>query len=719
MMRKKLRIFLIIIFSIIMMFICKNEVQARSYSVENMDIQATIQENGDLHIIQDITYDFNGSYNGIYINVPYNLEDSEYEEVITGNEINDNLYNGNNVIVNSVALVKRGIETEFTEVNYARNGNSGVYTTDRTNGLKQIKVYSPANNESKTFRINYVIQNLCVKHNDTGELYYNFIGGAWEVEIKELNIDIYLPKNQQDIQIWGHGPYNGNSKIVDNTHANFKVKNVKSGQYVAARVLFDNSNIPNSTKLSNIDAKEIVYADEDAIIENKEQKNAFTLKIIIFAICLLVYWIILMLLFEKDKKYKVTNIEEEKLFEKYNPMIAGCIQGSRTILARDIIAVILGLINKKIIKLDIKNKLGNEDNYLYTISKDKQKECLMDSMEKYIYDWIFDGKEQVNLADRLREMPKEKEANKKFKELNNLVEQNLATKGANQAKVPLIVRGFNIFLFILSIILIAKHVMFNGFEMYNAQVANGVLLILGMYLLPLIPFLMGILYLPINLIIIIRHKINKTVQRVTGQKIVTTTISLIVFFGIIIALTAIFSPVKYIVADEILICIATILILTDNLMLKNNAIMIEDFSKLNTLKDKIEDYSMMEDRDIEQVVLWEQYLSYAVSFGIADKIMKRIKGLYIDDDLTSLLNNDTFSEFIRSDYYMFYRFASLDRRFVKAYGKATEKAMSLMARSGGGSGSGGYSRGGRRRILRWRRFLWRRWKRPEAEVHFR
>lgn len=45
--------------------------------------------------------------------------------------------------------------------------------------------------------------------------------------------------------------------------------------------------------------------------------------------------------------------------------------------------------------------------------------------------------------------------------------------------------------------------------------------------------LIGLLYLPINLIIIIRHKINKAVQRVSRQKVVTTTISLLVFFGII------------------------------------------------------------------------------------------------------------------------------------------------------------------------------------------
>ena len=658
-----------------------------------------------------------GSYNGIYINVPYNLEDVEFDEVVKENKINDALYNGSSININNVAIVNNGIETNFSEVETARNGQNMVYTNtkQKQNGIQQIKVYSPSTDTTKTFKIDYVIENLCVKHNDVAELYYNFIGGAWEVEIKKLNIDIYLPENNEQIYVWGHGPYNGQSKIINNTHANFKVKNVKSGQYVAARLVFDNSNIPEATKLSKIDAKDIIFKDENAIVENKEEKNAFTVKILIFAVCLLIYWIILMLIYEKDKKYMVTNIEEDKLFEKYNPMLAGCIQGSRTILARDIIAVILELINKKIIKLDLENKLTGKDTYRYIITRNREAENQMDSIEKYVYNWVFGMAEKENLSDRLKEMPKEKLANKKFKELNDLVEENLASKGANQAKVPLIVRAFNIFLFILSILVIYKHVMFNGFSIYDVQTSFRILSLLGISVLPFIPLIMGILYIPINLIIMIRHKINKTVQKITGQKIVTTTISLLVFFGIIIILTAIFSPIKYIIADEILVCIATILILTDNLMLKNNVMMIEDYSKLNTLKYKIQNYSIMEDKDIEQVTLWEKYLSYAVSFGVADKIIKRINGLYIDDDLTNLVNDEMFLYFINSDYYMFYTYASLDRRFMKAYGETTGKVLSSMASSSGG----GSSSRRRRRIFWWRRFLWRRRKRRRPEEHFK
>lgn len=513
--------------------------------------------------------------------------------------------------------------------------------------------------------------------------------------------------------MWGHGPYNGQSKIVSNKHSNFKVENIMPGQYVAARVIFDSNNILNSQKLSNIDAKQLIYQEEDSIIENKKAKNAYTGKIGIVAICLFIYWIILIGIYEKDKKYKVVNIDEDELFKKYNPMVAGCIQGSRNILARDIIAIILGLINKKIIKLDIESKLEGKDDYSYFIAKNIELENEMDDIEKYVYDWVFRGNEIVDLTKRLQEMPKETYANQSFRKLSELVESELAQKGANQSKVPLLIRGFNIFLLALSIVLVIKHIMFNGFNMYGQPIHSlGSAIFIGalsQFSIILIMLFMIILNWAINLIVIIRHKINKTVQRITGQKIATTTISLLVLFGSMIILTAIFSPVKYIVVDEILICIATILVLTDNLMLKNSVIMIEDFSKLNALKDKIEDYSIMKDRDVEQVILWEQYLSYAVSFGIAEKIMKRIKGLYIDDDLTSLINNNLFYNFVTSDYYMFYNLASLDRRFLKSYNTATRKMFSNMASdggfsrgSGGGfSGGGGYSGGGGRGRRRW------------------
>ena len=121
--------------------------------------------------------------------------------------------------------------------------------------------------------------------------------------------------------------------------------------------------------------------------------------------------------------------------------------------------------------------------------------------------------------------------------------------------------------------------------------------------------------------------------------------------------------------------------LTDNLMLKNESIMIEDFSRLNMIKDKLEDDTLFKDRDVEQVTLWEKYLAYAVAFGVADKIIKRIKEINIDDDLEKILESKMLFDDIASGYYNFYANASLDRRFVKGYSRITGEVLSSMRRS--------------------------------------
>ena len=80
-------IFLITIFAI-------NEVQAKSYTIENMDIQATIVEEGSVKVEQELTFKFNGSYNGIYIDIPDSVDNDDYDkfrEQTTA--LRDSLYN--------------------------------------------------------------------------------------------------------------------------------------------------------------------------------------------------------------------------------------------------------------------------------------------------------------------------------------------------------------------------------------------------------------------------------------------------------------------------------------------------------------------------------------------------------------------------------------------------------------------------------------------------
>ncbi len=712
--RKLLSIIFILLIASIYISIFPTKVKADGYSIENMDIQATINKDGSVSIVQTLKYNFNGRYNGIYISIPLSQEDDTSNKVIKGSKINDALYEGNNVEIESIKVLKDNGNITFTTRTTAINGDSGVYTKTKNKDKITIKAYYPVSNTKETFELKYTIKNICVKHNDIGEFYYNFIGGEWETTIDNLNIDIYLPNNQSEINIWGHGPSNGKSQIVSNNHASFQVSNVKPGKYVAARLIFDLSNIQDSVKYSGINAKNIIFQNEKDIYDNVEFKNRITRTILLIGIMLAIYWIILLLIYEKDKKYKVSNINEEELFKKYNPLIAGCIEGNRDILSRDIIAVILNLINKGNIKLTLKGEIKEKSFYKYIIEKVPEKENEMDKIESYIYNWVFTKDEEI-LENRLKEMPKDKNANNKFKTLDKLAKRELNELGANNVSVPKIIRIINVILLIGAIILVIYHI--TKLELNETFALVGIFIPILIILAPIV------ITLIINIVIRLRHLITNNIQKINGQKIVTTSVSIIVFTLIIMAITYWIFKEPKLIADELLISIAALIVITDNLMLKNNVKMIEDYSRLNSLKEKLEN-SLLNEKDIEHIKIWDEYLAYSVSFGIGEKIINKIKGIYLDDDLLNyIVKNNEILKFIANDYYIFYTYASLDRIFLRRY----NRFMSDSARKIASSTGKGFSRRRKlfwkRRRIFWRgRILWRRrprrWRRSLLKLIF-
>ena len=278
--------------------------------------------------------------------------------------------------------------------------------------------------------------------------------------------------------------------------------------------------------------------------------------------------------------------------------------------------------------------------------------------------------------------PKEDDANKKFKQLSKMAKAKLNRVGANVSKVPMAVRVFNVMLFFISIIIALIHFQYNKLNIYNPEAIKGISIEIIEVFLLCFPMLLGILYIPIYLMICTRHRVNKAIRKFTGQKVVTTTVTIVLIFFVVMLITLLFGEsLRFLIIDELLISISLIIMLTDNLMLKNESIMIEDFSRLNMIKDKLEDDTLFKDRDVEQVTLWEKYLAYAVAFGVADKIIKRIKEINIDDDLEKILESKMLFDDIASGYYNFYANASLDRRFVKGYSRITGEVLSSMRRS--------------------------------------
>lgn len=108
-MRKRLLIIFLFLVSIIFyLFIYPIQAQADSYKILNMDIQATINENGSVSVIQTINYDFYGSYNGIYITIPFG-----YTNNLSSDNLDNSLYECSSVHIDSVNVLNNGSKTPF------------------------------------------------------------------------------------------------------------------------------------------------------------------------------------------------------------------------------------------------------------------------------------------------------------------------------------------------------------------------------------------------------------------------------------------------------------------------------------------------------------------------------------------------------------------------------------------------------------------------------
>ena len=342
--------------------------------------------------------------------------------------------------------------------------------------------------------------------------------------------------------------------------------------------------------------------------------------IIVLLGLMIIYWIYLLIKYEKDKKYSIEYIKENELMEKYNPLIAGCIQGNRDPLARDIMAVILNLIEKRCIKYEYL-KIG--EVYEHFVMKNKINENKMDPIEKYIYDWFFRNQpEKVSLFTRLNVMPVSQYYKENIERIKKMQRTTLNEIGANVASVPKKTRIFNtIISIIFSIISIIN--IFNIAEPKNYS-ENQKIAITCIIILIVIFSCVGLMSLIVILFRIVVNKMMKSISKISDKKVVSTSITGFAIFMISAVITCFMFESTQIIFNELLITMCFILVATDNLMLKNSPKMIEDFSRLNSLKERLESDTFLSEKNVEDVVLWGRYLAYAISFGVSEKAIKKL-----------------------------------------------------------------------------------------------
>ena len=106
------------------------------------------------------------------------------------------------------------------------------------------------------------------------------------------------------------------------------------------------------------------------------------------------------------------------------------------------------------------------------------------------------------------------------------------------------------------------------------------------------------------------------------------------------------------------------------------------------LKNYMEDFSIMKEKEVPELILWEKYLVFATAFGIADKVLKQLKVVYPQLTDENYLQNNGYS------YLYFMSHSNMTTNFVSTLNNSISSTYSSINYSSGSGSGGGFSGGG-------------------------
>ncbi|CQR74108.1 hypothetical protein SOV_22270 [Sporomusa ovata DSM 2662] len=129
-----------------------------------------------------------------------------------------------------------------------------------------------AQDEVRTFDVSYRIINAVVIHNDVAELYRKFIGSANPQRIREVKVKLKLPAGAErltqgkDIKIWGHGPLQGEVAFSGFDSITWQAAKLPPYTFVEGRVVMPTALFPGapSAAYTNRAALAGILAEEEA-----------------------------------------------------------------------------------------------------------------------------------------------------------------------------------------------------------------------------------------------------------------------------------------------------------------------------------------------------------------------------------------------------------------------------------------------------------------------
>ncbi len=219
----------------------------KSYSIDGIEIEATILQDGSLFIKENRSYTFRGNFNWADYVLP---------------------------------LTKLGRVTDFelteNERLYRRDSGKqpGTYQYSQNEEKLYVKWFYRANNESRTFTLKYRVEDAVIVYNDVAELYYKFVSENSETPIHTVDVRLNFPYDADTSQVraWAHGPLHGHLAF-ENGSIHFWASPLPKRNWWEVRTIFPPEWVTSAQKRQDKFKREQIMAEERLLVEQSNAKR--------------------------------------------------------------------------------------------------------------------------------------------------------------------------------------------------------------------------------------------------------------------------------------------------------------------------------------------------------------------------------------------------------------------------------------------------------------
>ena len=485
----------------------------------------------------------------------------------------------------------------------------------------------------RTFKINYTIIDAIKNYKDCSEFYWQFISTESSIPADYVTGTITLPTNVtelEDLRVWAHGPLNGNITKVSANTVNFEVKNLNRNTMLEARVVTpiyvfsENQNTSSVAKLNSILSQEQEWADE----ANKERER---------------------------------RLQEEKTANMIMKTV---------IIGLNIVGLLLGISFIKKIK-KYKEELKNAPEIKPTMQmeyyRDIPNENATPAQAAFLYYFKtsnFSTHISNYISATMLDLCMKKyltfdiTGNKK-----NEIKISLQ-EGMEKELLP---KDEKVVYEILEKVSKDKQFTMKDFEKYCKNHSST--------------FLKK--YNEIEPSVKDELENQKLYDKETIKKY-----EKYVGYGVAFIILAVFS-IPLMILDIIPAIICSIYCF--KVASKYNTLTqkgTDEKEEWKGLKKYMEDFSLMKEKEVPELILWEKYLVYATAFGISDKVLKQLKVIY-----PQMLDED----YMRSNGYSYLywmHYGNISNNFIHSINTSVSSTYNSVNYSSGSGSGGGFSGGG-------------------------